>query len=372
MKFLSTTSYEKFLRDTWHLSSEAISYFRQRTLDFFALPPAHVPALDCIRNGYPGGQGIRDLVVDPHAEAEMSIKYVHHFPDGNASIARLLVRSLVPGVAAGSTMEDVVLAPFDYSKLDVADSSVRIRLHHAVVRAANANGGVRVVVRSNASQQLTNVVARHPVLACYNMAIPYILGSEAPEPQRAALAMNVKAPLVYTNVALRNWEPWVRLRLHEAYCVGLFHSRIKLDFPVSIGSYSASTDPKKPCLVHMVYVPAVSDSESVRDSLRAARNQLFALQYEDYVAHVKEDLTRLLGPGGFDADRDIAAITVNRWSHGYSYASNTLEHADADADAVQARARQKIGNIVVANSDSAWEPYLHGAIDQAHLAVSEL
>ena len=61
--------------------------------------------------------------------------YINHFPDGNASIARLLVRSLVPGSAPGSTMEDIVTARMDYSRLDRRQSNVRIRLNSTVVAA---------------------------------------------------------------------------------------------------------------------------------------------------------------------------------------------------------------------------------------------
>ena len=62
------------------------------------------------------------------------------FPDGNATIARLLVRKLVPGVAPGDTMEDVVTAPFDYPALDRSDNLARIRLESTVVDLRHRDG----------------------------------------------------------------------------------------------------------------------------------------------------------------------------------------------------------------------------------------
>ena len=70
--------------------------------------------------------------------------YIYHFPDGNASLARLLVRALIPGVAPGSTMDDVVLAPFDYGRLDDPAQSVRIRLDSTCLDVRNAGDSVHV------------------------------------------------------------------------------------------------------------------------------------------------------------------------------------------------------------------------------------
>ena len=60
--------------------------------------------------------------------------YNFHFPDGNASVARLLTRSLIPASAPGNTAEDIVTAKFDYSRLDEDGAPVRIRLNSPVVR----------------------------------------------------------------------------------------------------------------------------------------------------------------------------------------------------------------------------------------------
>src|SRR4029077_16150416 len=122
--------------------------------------------------------------------------------DGNASVARLLVRSLIPGVASGSTMEDVVPAAFDYGALGRGDQPVRIRLESTCVYVGRTGDKAQIAyVRDGA---VPRVEARHAVLACFHMMIPPLM-PDLPEPQRAALAKNVKTPICYTNVLVHNW-----------------------------------------------------------------------------------------------------------------------------------------------------------------------
>jgi spermidine dehydrogenase len=96
------------------------------------------------------------------------------------------------------------------------------------------------------------------------------------------------------------------------------------------------------------------------------------MTFADFEERVRDELARMLGPGGFDADRDIAAITVNRWGHGYSYAGDPLFDKQARGPMPYEVAREQIGRIAIANADAAWMPFAHVAIDQAHRAVGEL
>lgn len=369
--YLWRTSYVDFLRQDWGLSDEAIGYFRNRPLDFFGLGPGYITALDAGLYAYPGLQGIA-LPSDPEAAGELEEPYVYHFPDGNASVARLLVRALVPGVAPGNTMEDIVTARFDYSKLDLAGSATRLRLDSTVVRVVNGAGGVEIGYIPQSDGRLHRIRSRHCVLACFNMLIPYILG-DLPAAQAAALRENVKSPLVYSNAVIRNWEPWVKLGVHEIYGVSSFHCRVKLDYPVSMGSYAFPSDPAQPMVVHMVHVPVVDGlGKDVRKALRAARATLLDTPFAAYEAAVRKDLSRMLGPGGFDADRDLLALTVNRWSHGYAWGVNGLcDDEDTYEDTI-ALACKPVGKVAIANADAAWSAYAHSAIDEAYRAVGEL
>jgi spermidine dehydrogenase len=102
------------------------------------------------------------------------------------------------------------------------------------------------------------------------------------------------------------------------------------------------------------------------------RYKLLDMTFGEIEAHIRDDLDRMLGPGGFASGRDIAAITVNRWTHGYTYDKNSLFDDEAEFAATAKLARRRAGRAAIANSDSLWSPYAHSAIDAAHRAVREL
>jgi spermidine dehydrogenase len=246
---------------------------------------------------------------------------------------------------------------------------VRIRLDATCIDVRNAGDAVLVgYVRAGVTRR---VAARHAVLACFHMMIPHIM-PELPASQRDALARNVKTPLVYTNVLTRNWQPWARLGVHDISAPMSFHTRVKLDFPVSLGGYRHPGDASEPMCLHLVHVPgAPNQGLDARTQFRIGQRKLFETTFADFEARIRDELDRMLGPGGFASARDIAAITVNRWPHGYGYVANSLFDGD-DYGNVLEQARQRVGGVAIANSDAGGDAYAHLAIDQAARAVREL
>jgi spermidine dehydrogenase len=367
---LEQTSYRGYIKNYWGLSDKAADTFQGRSRDFYALGIDAIPASDARDTGYPGFQGL-GMPLDPEVKAEFEDPYIYHFPDGNASIARLLVRRLIPAVAPGSTMQDIVTARFDYGELDRSGTPVRLRLGSTVVSIVNRRqGGVDVAYVRDAGPH--RVQAVHVVYAGYGMMLPYIC-PEIGNVQKAALAAGVKAPLVYVNVAVRNWQPWVKQGVHEITNPMGFFSRLKLDYPVSLGQYPCSSHPEEPILLHLVHVPGMPADSGLdeRSQWRASRALLYAMSFEDFEKKIRDELTRMLAPGGFDADKDIRAITINRWGHGYAYGANSLYDTEQEP-AVNVVARRRVGHISIAGSDAAWSAYAHAAIDEAHRAVEEL
>lgn len=367
--YLERISYRDWLIRHWGLDETTADVFYGRTLDFFAVGTDAVSAREALDTGYPGFAGV-GVARDEDAVKEMEEPYIHHFPDGNASLARLMVRKLVPGVAPGSTMDDIVTSAFDYDKLDRPDAPTRLRLDSTVVAVRNRDGGVDLgYVRGG---EFVRIRAANAILAGYNMMIPYMM-RELPKRQRDALAQNVKAPLVYVKVVVRDWKPWIARGVHEIANPMGFYSRVKLDYPVSLGDYRFPASPGEPMVLHLVHVPTIkAPGIDLRTRLRAGRAQLYAMPFETFESHARDELTRMLGPGGFDAGRDIAAITVNRWGHGYSYSGSSLDGDDGEDGKVPERARKRAGRVAFANSDANWEPYAHAAIEQGHRAVDEL
>jgi spermidine dehydrogenase len=300
--------------------------------------------------------------------------YIYHFPDGIGSVPRLLVRAMIPGTAPGRTMEDIVLARFDYAKLDEESSAVRVRLNSTVVHVANVRGTPgkeSVAVTYVRGGQARRVTGSFCILACWNMVIPYLC-PEMPQAQREALAYNVKVPLVYTNVQVRNWKAFENLKIYSVHCPGSFFSDVEMDFPVSIGGYQFTQKPDESCLLHLLYVP-VGPGHTAREKQRTGRMRLLAMNFDTFERNIRDQLARILGSGGFDPASDIEAITVNRWPHGYAYEYNSLyDPVWAPGQAPHEIARRPFGNIHIANSDAGAFAYANEAIDQGYRAVQEI
>jgi spermidine dehydrogenase len=363
---LKTTSYRDYLMKICGVSDEVANFFQNRTHDFHGVGCDAVAASDARDDGYPGfaGLGLPSDGPNPYRDEP----YIYHFPDGNASLARLLVRALIPAAASGHSMEDIVTARFDYSMLDRPTQNVRIRLSSTCVHVHDTPNRAEVAYVTGG--KLHRVAGRHAILAGFNMMIPYIM-PELPEAQRQALAQNVKAPLVYTNVLIRNWRAWHNLKVAGIAAPMSYHSVVKLDYPVSLGGYQCPRDPSQPMILHLVHVPCAPGQGDARTQYRLGRVELLQTTFATFEERIRDDLDRMLGPGGFSSARDIAAITVNRWSHGYAYTASPLFDR-GDWEATMEAARQRRGHVAIANSDAGWDAYAHTAIDQAARAVHEL
>lgn len=367
LRILKSTSYRDYLTKICGCSAEVANCFQGRPLGFFGLGADAVAAADVRDFGYPGFAGLRLAHDEP---AEWREPYIYHFPDGNASLARLLARSLIPGIASGTTMDDIVLAGFAYDRLDRDDNKVRIRLDSTVIDVRQSDEQVSIgYVRSGAPHRVT---AKHAVLACFHMMIPYLM-PELPVEQRAALSQNVKTPLVYTNVVVRDWQAWLELKVSQIAAPTSFFSEVALDFPVDLDGYRHPRDPSEPMVLHLEYVPGAPNSGlDARAQFRAGRQKLLTMTFADFETRIRDQLDRMLGPGGFVSERDIAAITVNRWAHGYGYVANSLFDPDDYEERVLSVARRTVGRVAIANSDAGGDAYAHLAIDQAGRAVREL
>ena len=372
---LTRISYAEYLTNFCKLLPEALPFFQTFTHDLFCIGIEAVPAIACYAAGDDYGSftyaGFQGLGLPERGKEE---PYIFHFPDGNASIARLLVRSLIPSALPGSTMEDLVTAKADYSKIDVDSAPVRLRLNSTAIHvrhssAAGAAKEVQIVYMRGG--KLQSVVAKNCVLACYNGMIPYIC-PELPEKQKEALSYLVKAPLVYTHVALRNWTSFAKLNVHHIVAPGSYHTYSALDFPVSLGQYQFPRSPEEPMVLFMLRTPCKPGLPQ-RDQNRAGRAELMQTPFSKFERNIRDQLSRMLDSAGFDPAKDIEGITVNRWAHGYAFTPNALFDPDwKEGEQPWVLGRQPFGKIAIANSDAGASAYSNVAIDQAHRAIAEI
>ena len=374
-ELLTKTSYAGYLTKYCKLTPKALPFFQTLPHDLFCVGIEAVPAMECYKGvddynsfTYAGFDGLG------FPDSEKEEPYIYHFPDGNASIARLLVRALIPSAMPGGSMEDVVTAGAVYSKLDTADSPVRIRLNSTVVHVRNAADPVatpEVQVAYMRGGKLHTVSGKNCVLACYNGMIPYIC-PDIPKEQSNALSYLVKMPLVYTHVALRNWEPFSKLNVHHIVAPGSYHTYTALDFPVSLGAYKFPASPKEPAVLFMLRTPCKPGLDQ-REQNRAGRRELLDTPFATFERNIRDQLNRMLGAAGFDAARDIEGITVNRWAHGYAFTPNPLFDPDwKEEEKPWVIGRRRVGRIAIANSDAGASAYTNVAIDQAWRAVGDL
>ncbi|MDB5480719.1 MAG: hypothetical protein JWO83_1772 [Caulobacteraceae bacterium] len=378
---LSRMSYRAYLLEIAKVQPMTAAFYQTHTQGEWGVGIDAVSALDCWGFYMPGFQGLNlegrtapRMSFTPAGYKETGGSYVFHFPDGNASIARLLVRSLVPGAIPGGDCRDVVVARADYGRLDRPDNAVRIRLSSVCVRARNmgdpgASRGAEVAYAR--ADGVYRVRGKACVLASWNMMIPYLC-PDLPEPQKAALHQIVKTPLVYTSVALRDWTAFQRLGISSVTAPGGYHTSFGLNWPVDIGSYEAERSPEKPILLHMTRTPCKPGLPE-HDQNRAGRTELLATPFETFEREIRRQLGRTLADGGFDPARDITAITVNRWPHGYAPEWNPLwGQVYPPGEAPNEIGHARFGRIAIANADAGAAAYTDCAIDQAHRAVGEL
>jgi spermidine dehydrogenase len=378
---LARMSYRDYLRELVRVDESALAYFQALTHGEFAVGIDAVSALDCAGYGLPGFKGLKlsrhstpAMGYTPSGYLDTGGSATLHFPDGNATIARLLVRQLIPSAAPGKGAEDVVTARFDYAQLDQPGSKVRLRLNSPAVRVRNVGdpgSAPEVEVTYVRFGKTYTVRAAGCVLACWNMMIPYLC-PQMPEKQRAALHSLVKSPLVYTSVALRNWESFKALGVHRIYAPGSYHEMMTLNARVDIGGYRSPVNPSEPILLWMERTPCKPGLTEYEQN-RAGRAELLATPFATFERNIREQLSRTLGPGGFDPARDVEAITVNRWPHGYAPEYNSLfDPVVPEAQRPNVIGRARFGRITIANSDSGAAAYTDSAIDQANRAVNEL
>ena len=387
---LARMSFEDYLLKVIGLDQEAYWFFRGHGRTVFGTGADTLPALFAWAMGSPGFQGLkleplpRGLLADLPGGMHGRQRPGHgdvHFPDGNATLVRLLLRKLIPSAVPGTTQEDVGMAHVDYACLDRSANSTRIRLNGTVLNVRHdgdpATASEVIVSYSpsaDATGKLYDVRARYCVMASWNMMIPYVI-PDLPAPQKAALSYNVKAPLVYTTVFLRNWSAFEKLGVRTVRSPTMYHDRLWLPEPVDLGELRHSAHPRDPIALSLTRYPTFPGLPR-KEQYRMGRAELLRTSFETFERSLREQLARILGPGGLDPRDDILGIMVNRWCHGYSYTYSSLYDPmdwvfTETGERSCVAARRPFGRISIANADAAASPHTDAAFLTAHWAVEQ-
>lgn len=386
---LATMSLEHYLLDVAKVDRQCLWFFLTTGRGNFCVGADAIPALFGVEMGVPGFQGLK---LEPISEGVLAdLPGGHHgrqqadggggaihFPDGNATLARLLVRWLIPDAVPGRTQEDVGAARVDYARLDRAGQMARIRLSSTVVNVRHEGPigpAAAVVVTYNQGGRLHDVRGRHVVMACWNSFIPHLV-PDLPARQKDALLYGVKGPLVYTSVALRRWTAFQKLGVANVSTPTMYHDSFGLSEAVDLGDLRHPRTPEEPVVIRMDRHPC-APGRPRKEQHRIGRADLLNTSFDTFERQIRDQLARVLGGGGFDPARDIAAITVNRWPHGYAYTYTGLGEPlewvyTSSPDRPCVVARQPFGSITIANSDAAASPHTDAAFLEASRAVGEV
>ncbi|HIL83896.1 MAG TPA: NAD(P)/FAD-dependent oxidoreductase [Pseudomonadales bacterium] len=374
--YVNNTSYNQFLLDRVGLSIDTIPILNAHLLILNGPSGWNHTVLEGILAGSPGLRAMGWLADFVDSIAAMLIDdlagEIRMFPDGNASVARLLIQKMIPGVAPGMKgFEDVAIARFDYSALDLSDQPVRVRLNSTAVGVKEVGDYVQVdYVLQGMPLRIT---ASHCVLACYNNLIPDLC-PEMSDAQKNGLGYGVRVPFVYANVLLENGQAFSELGVTITQCPYDPFQWVSAAPTMTSGGYEPPRGPDDPMVVFMMASPTPADGTkgTTRDLLRMGRHKIYASTFDDYEQQIREQLQRMLGRHGFDHEADIKAITVNRIPHGYAYWYQGLDDPEwEEGQAPHEIGRQQFGRISIANTDSEVTPLMNAAFDAAHRAVEE-
>ena len=356
--YIRANSYFDYLKNTLGVDDPAIlKMARNSSLDWAS---SGTDVMSIAKAKSTGAMGFK-----PKSVYDEDNPYIYHFPDGNAGVARALVKKMVPKIAVGRNAEELVLSKFNYDELDKSSNAVRIRLNSTVVNVkhgGNPNDSSEVFVNYINDNKSHQVKGKNVVMACYNMMIPHIV-SDLPAEQYAALRLQTKAPLQYSSIGLKNWRAFKEMEIGMAMSPGNMHQAVMMDLPVSMGGYEYTKTPDDPCVIQMISCPYGEIGAPRREQYRQARYKMLGLQFKDYEEEIRAHLGGMLPKELFNFDKDVESITVNRWGHGYTVAG------PGDSAII---GRQPFGRISIANCDSGSSSDAKTAIDMALRAVNEL
>jgi spermidine dehydrogenase len=312
-------------------------------------------------------------------------------PGGNHDIARMIVRSLIPDALPKGNWLDVETVPTNYAALDRQGQPARLRLSSMVVRARHVGTLPHQFEPDNREVEVTyvkggkayTVRAKDVVMAGFNVMIPYIC-PELPEEQKKALHMSVRAINLSTNVLLRNWEAFAKLRVSSVAYPQAFYDSFRLGS--TAWGAKEPQDPSQPVLLSFNGGTGLASEflckdllggklpppgTPVREQMRLVRAGLLKTPFERFERAIRTQAATALAGSGFDPARDIVDITLNRWGHGYALGRNAL-FDDEKGPGYNVIGRKKFGHITIANSDASGIDNAQTAMDEGARAVREL
>ena len=272
-----------------------------------------------------GGSGLGPDALS--AYADYAYKMLHPVPDekdqmfpgGNTTIARLMVKSLIPNALRGSaSVEDVTRNQVEWPALDAAGAPARIRLSSTVISVqhdgepSKARGLSIVYLKGG---KLYRVRARSAVMAGGSWATKHIV-NDLPQTHSKAYEEFYRSPCMMANVAVRNWRFLHKMGMTGCRWFEGTGNYMDVRKLALTGIEEPTISPDSP-VVLTVKVLYSYPGDSAEAQGNRGRKELMKTSFRDYERRIREQFTGMFSGAGFDAQRDIAGIILNRWGHAY-------------------------------------------------------
>ena len=300
---------------------------------------------------------------------------VQMFPGGNTTIARLMVKALIPGCIDGpGTVEGVSRNAVKLAVLDTPGTAARMRLSATVISVhhdgdpARANTLTIIYAKDG---KLFRVKARSAVVAGGSWTAKHIL-TDLAEPQRQAYAQFYRSPCMMANVAVRNWRFLQKMGVTGCRWFEGIGNYMDVRRLATVGIDEATINPDSPVVLTLKVLYAYPGLPTDEQG-RRGRTEMLGTSFRDYEQRIREQFDAMFAHVGFDAQRDIAAIILNRWGHAYLNPQPGFFFGSNGKPAPREILRSApFGRIAFANTDLAGAMDHRYSILEAHRAVGQL
>jgi len=297
------------------------------------------------------------------------------FPGGNTTIARLMVKSLIPAAIGGpQSVEGVTRNTVNFSALDTSQTHTRIRLSSTAVvvqhdgEPSKANSVTIVYLKDG---KLHRVRARSAVLAGGSWTSRHIV-RDLPETHRKAYSEFYRSPCMMANVAVRNWRFLHKLGISGCRWFEGIGNYMEVRKLALTGVGDSTINPDSPIVLSLKVLYSYP-GYSAEEQGNRGRGEMLGTSFRDYERQIRDQFTEMFAGSGFDAQRDIAGIILNRWGHAYlSPQPGFFFGSDGRPAPREILRNRPFGRIAFANTDLAGAMDHRYSILEANRAMNQL
>ena len=376
-QWLDSITYQEYLEDILHIQPRVIKLLSITLTTTAGMGCDAISARYAMMSALPGfDKGFGDKSLYRVSPDDKEIAGIFSFPGGNDAIYRLMLKKvLLNAISGGKTFEEIHDSAYQFEHFDNPHNPVRIRLNSTAVRVEHDTDPDRaksVTVYYQKDGKIYRVKAKGVVSAIGGWVNKHIIQG-LPDEYEEAFGQLVHGSNMIVNVALRNWKPMAKLGVSACHFFtsdGL-GGYCNIRRPMVFGDNQPPLDPEKP-VVLTFYVGFSKPGLPAKEQAAAIRWELMSKSYAEIEASVRQQLTTMFGSLGFNDEKDIAGIVVNRWGHSYLAAIPGFFHGNDGKTALQQVITRPFGRIAFGHSEHKGIQEWFGAVEHGERAARQV